>query len=320
MVALARDMARLLQFVFLRRAQVPVPVPEPQLDLLSPEAVAELRERPEWDELTAAATLPEALQQLASSGLAEQVRHAPPHALRLRLQRCCRPPVPRTQGRPAPCLYPLQLYYELFSGGSDEEDEEEQPPAAAPGQPAQASAGGQAASIEEGELVGAALSTPLPKQPRQEDGGTAEASVDGGAVAALAAGAAASDAEDAEGSSAANGAAAALTALAALAGTAWDEGDNGEAGASTSGRKRRAPRPPSTERPPRRSRAAKLWCRCPGDGSKWALVLSASALQSRQVSLPWTNPGGGRAAAACCRPGAAASFSAPACPSLACAC
>jgi hypothetical protein len=41
----------------------------------------------------------------------------------------------------------------------------------------------------------------------------------------------------------------------------------------------------------RRQRAAKLWCRHPLDGSQWALVLSQSAIDSRNISLPWTNPG-----------------------------
>lgn len=214
--------------------------------------------------------------------------------------------------------------------GEEEGDEAEHKPAeqqrsgsvdAGQGRPADASrasgsgkaaslAGQEAsiASVEEGELVGARLPSGLlaeqqiPEQSAEAPGGNL-ATHTPAPVAAVSAAAtqelateptvpglgSAFEAEDA---------AAALQHLAALSSAAWEEVPSGEesegSGGGYAGRKRRAGRPPSRappERRPRKQRPAKLWCRYPLDGSRWALILSQSAISSRQISLPWTNPG-----------------------------
>lgn len=75
MGALAKDIARLLHHQFLLRSGVSTagPVPQPTLQVLEGTAVAELQARPEWGELTACASLADAVEQLASSDLAVQV-------------------------------------------------------------------------------------------------------------------------------------------------------------------------------------------------------------------------------------------------------
>jgi hypothetical protein len=86
-------------------------------------------------------------------------------------------------------------------------------------------------------------------------------------------------------------------------GGAWSPGasdDDDSSGAGRAPKRRRSvPRSLGGARPAaRRQRAAKLWCRHPLDAAQWALVLSQSAIDSRNISLPWTNPGGrGRRAA-----------------------
>jgi hypothetical protein len=123
----------------------------------------------------------------------------------------------------------------------------------------------------------------------------------------------------------------AAAALKALAAAAWNLGedgdaemDNGEASGGSWGsdgedgrsswrppRRRAGGRRPGSRASDggvgegrgcaaRRQRAAKLWCRHPRDASQWALVLSQSAIDSRNISLPWTNPGEPLRPTACC--------------------
>lgn len=169
-------------------------------------------------------------------------------------------------------------------------------------------------SIEDGELVGARLPSGLPaeqsappaQQPKAEPAEPAPAqaglATDGlptPAAPVAEAAAAAGDAEmEAESGFEAEDAAAALQHLAALPSAAWQDGasggeeSEGEGGWAPGRKRSRAVRAPP-ERKQRKQRPAKLWCRYPLDESRWALILSSSAISSRQISLPWTQPGGG---------------------------
>lgn len=93
-------------------------------------------------------------------------------------------------------------------------------------------------------------------------------------------------------------AAAALAELASLAGADWGQcpegDDDGEVSGPESGGRAGASgtvRALRKQRGGRRARPAKLWCRHPLDARQWALVLGASVIASRSISLPWTNPG-----------------------------
>lgn len=254
---MAHDMALLLHAHFAAAAarqaggDSAAQVPTPQLRCLEAEAY---QERQEWEQLTGCASLEEALAQLVESDVAQQ------------------------------------LYYEAFAGGSSEDEGEgggkaeggTTTTATATAAPARAAAAGAAgveahAAQAQGELGAAApplLPTqqpqPQPLQPSQEE------VADDETQPASPAGFAASDA------------AAALAALASLAGTNWDEEDEDEG----EGEAAAAPRPSPLDRrkAARRARPAKLWCRYPLDGSQWALVLGGSVIDSRSISLPWTNP------------------------------
>lgn len=173
-------------------------------------------------------------------------------------------------------------------------------------------------SIEDGELVGARLPSgllreppapgaqPLKQEPAEGQSGPAAdgppTAVPTPAVPLAEAGAATEDVGmEAESGFEAEDAAAALQHLAALPSAAWQDGasageDSEGDGGWVPGRKRRAGRAPSRgppERRPRKQRPAKLWCRYPLDDERWALILSQSAISSRQISLPWTQPGRG---------------------------
>ncbi|PRW59200.1 hypothetical protein C2E21_2315 [Chlorella sorokiniana] len=168
-------------------------------------------------------------------------------------------------------------------------------------------------SIEDGELVGARLPSGLLDQPAAElpkpeptegQGGLAAdgppTAVPTPAVPLAEAAVATEDVEmGSESGFEAEDAAAALQHLAALPSAAWQDGgsageDSEGDGGWAPGRKRRAVRAPSRgppERKQRKQRPAKLWCRYPLDDERWALILSQSAISSRQISLPWTQPG-----------------------------
>ena len=359
-VDLAKDVALLLQAAFTGVA------PPPLTMLGDPAAVAELRERPEWEELTACASLDAALAQLAATGLAEQVRRRGAgarqavggwaqaqgrrplcsrremHRRRRRRRRAPQLDVPSP--RPSTPLPACQLYYELFA--PETSDEEEEVGAVGVGGAAPAPSMQQQSSLEEGELLPSAArggtpspqrakaqqtpqSRPLaalpaapppgvqqvqqqaqqaqqqqqqqqqqaqplptaqqPAQPRQQPAPQQQqpqpqAPAKPGQASGSAGAGELTDAmvEDA------------AEALAALADSPYQAGQ-AEQRPGSSGLKRRAPSPADQRAAePRKKRGgarpSKLWCADPADPSRWALILSASALTARMLSLPWTQP------------------------------
>ncbi|PSC75705.1 hypothetical protein C2E20_1174 [Micractinium conductrix] len=273
MADIAHDLAQLLHAHFSAQAQQQpggggggVRPPTPALRCLEAEQVYE---RAEWEQLAGCASLEAALAATVEGDLAEQ------------------------------------LYYELFSTSEEEENAGEDadfveivkvveaPAAAAPGA---ATAGGGA-----GSGAAAATTTILTQSGTASEGFEGVAAGCGVADSLTTPAAQRHQLQPAEQQQqqqqqpfivrrAASGSMDAAMGLAALADAADAEGHREEGGSKDVVSPGAAGDSPDKQRARRGSRPAKLWCRHPSDPSQWALVLGASVIDSRSISLPWANP------------------------------